>query len=501
MKPIFLSLLIWGLLGGLGLAQSNQDEAYIRAHYSKQEVRIPMRDGVSLFTSIYTPRDTSERYPILYIRTPYRVAPYGPDQYPSRLGPSPLFMREKFIFVYQDVRGRFMSEGVFEDMRPQVPGRNADKKKKIDESTDTWDTIEWLMDSLRHHNERVGMWGISYPGFYTAAGVINSHPNLVCASPQAPIADWWFDDFHHHGAFFLPHCFNFIYSFGKPRRELTTEWPPRIQHGTPDGYDFFLNKLGPLSNAQKDWMGDSIKFWNDLTAHPNYDAFWQARNLLPHLNNVNCAVLTVGGWYDAEDLYGPLNIYQTIEKNNPGTANAIVMGPWRHGGWSRGDGSSLGNVYFGETPAPSPFYQNQIEFPFFMQHLKGRTYPELPEAYMFETGTNQWRSFAQWPPEGLKKQTLYFHEKGRLSGEAPQSSGSYDAFVSDPAKPVPSHEEITTGMPRPYMTADQRFASRRPDVLVYETEVLSEDLTLAGPLMATLKVSTDQADADWVVAL
>lgn len=483
------------------LAAQNRDSLYIATHYDKQQVNIEMRDGVKLFTTIYSPKNKSQSYPVMYKRTPYRVAPYDADQFPSSLGPSPLFMREGFIFVYQDVRGKFMSEGVFEDMRPQVAGTNEDKKgDDIDESTDTWDSIDWLVKNLENHNGKVGMWGISYPGFYTAAAVINSHPNLTAASPQAPIADWWYDDFHHHGAFFLPHCFNFMYSFGRPRDGLQKEWGPRINHGTPDGYRFFLEELGPLSNSKK-WMGDDNKFWNDLVAHPNYDEFWQAHDLLPHLKNVNCAVLTVGGWYDAEDLYGPLNIYQTIEKNNPNTQNAIVMGPWRHGGWARGDGTSLGNVHFGETPAPSTFYQNQIEFPFFMHHLKGAPDTKLPEAYMFETGQNLWHQFDTWPPQGVESVKFYLRSDGSLSRTEPIDDESFSEFISDPANPVPSHEDITTGMPRSYMTADQRFASRRPDVLVYQTDVLEEDVTLAGPLLAMLQVSTDQGDADWVVKL
>lgn len=494
MKNLYLILIATlGLLVGVQAADS--DSAYIARHYVKYEYKIPMRDGVKLFTSVYVPKDTSQAYPMLLKRTPYRVAPYGEAHFPNNLGPSKLFMREHFIFVYQDVRGKFMSEGVYEDMRPQLPASNTDKKA-IDESTDTWDTIDWLIKNVRHHNGKVGMYGISYPGFYTAAGAINSHPNLVCASPQAPIADWWYDDFHHQGAFFLPHCFNFVYVFGQPRAGLTTEWGSRFDHGTPDGYDYFLNQLGPLKNAMPYMEGN--KFWNDLVAHPNYDEFWQAHNLLPHLKNVNCAVLTVGGWYDAEDLYGPLHIYQAIEKNNPNTSNAIVMGPWRHGGWARDDGSRLGNIFFGDDPAPSTYYQHQIEFPFFMHHLKGSPAPNLPEAYVFDTGHNTWHTFEQWPPKDKKQERFYLGEKGVL-GQIVGDKESFEEFVSDPDKPVPSHEDITTGMPRSYMTADQRFASRRPDVLVYQTEPLTAEMTLTGPVTAVLTVSTSQTAADWIV--
>jgi putative CocE/NonD family hydrolase len=478
-------------------AQSH-DALFVTGHYDKQEYRVPMRDGVELFTSVYTPKDRSRSYPILLLRTPYGVSPYGDGHYRDNLGPSPLFMRELFIFVYQDVRGKYMSDGVFDDMRPQVPGTN--EKQGIDESTDTYDTIDWLIRNLKGHNGRVGMWGISYPGFYAAAGLINTHPNLVAVSPQAPIADWFWDDFHHHGALFLAHCFNFMSSFDRPRHGLTTKGNPRFDHGTPDGYEFFL-RTGSAKILTERYMGDSLRFWTHLVTHPNYDSFWQARNLLPHLRNIHCAVLTVGGWLDAEDLYGPLKIYQTIEKENPGIENTLVMGPWRHGGWARGDGASLGNVFFGDNPAPSDFYQNQIEFPFFMRHLKQAPYPPQPEAYVFETGTNQWRIFATYPPANRETRRYYFQANGGLSPAKPAEKGKYDEFVSDPEKPVPFTEEIAIGMTREYMTDDQRFAARRPDVLVYQTEALTEDVTLSGGILAHLMVSTSETDADWIVKL
>ncbi len=491
------TLLLCALLLLCTTQAQSSDSLYIAEHYDKLEVEIPMRDGIHLFTSVYTPKDRNTTYPVMLLRTPYRAAPYGTEHFRNNLGPSPLFMREKFIFVYQDVRGKFMSDGEFEDMRPQVAGTN--EKKGIDESTDAWDTIEWLINNLDGHNGKVGMWGISYPGFYAAAGIINSHPNLAAASPQAPIADWFWDDFHHHGAFFMPHCFNFMTSFDQPRRGKTTEWGDRLDHGTPDGYSFFM-RAGTAKTLTESYMGDTMKFWSNLVAHPNYDAFWQARNLLPHLSNINCAVLTVGGWLDAEDLYGPLKIYKTIEANNPSIENTLVMGPWRHGGWIRSTGVSLGNVYFGESPGASEFYQNQIEFPFFMRHLKGETYPKQPEAYVFETGKNQWRAFDTYPPKNLETIRMYLGEKGSLSTVQPTSE-TFDAFISDPDHPVPFSEDVSIGMTQEYMTDDQRFAARRPDVLVYQTEPLDADMTLSGELLAHLLVSTSESAADWIVKL
>jgi putative CocE/NonD family hydrolase len=471
------------------------DAEYVRANYTKFEYRIPARDGVRLFTAVYIPNDRTQTYPILLFRTPYSVGPYGADQYRETLGPNKRFDKEGFIFAFQDVRGRYMSEGTFTDMTPHVTAKRG--KQDVDESTDTYDTIEWLLKHVENHNGKVGQWGISYPGFYVAAGMIDSHPALKAASPQAPIADWFWDDFHHHGAFFLPHSFNFFSAFGKPRSKPTTEPSKGYEHKSPDGYQFFLD-LGPLKNADERHLKGEIAFWNQMVEHPNYDAFWQARNLLPHLKNVRCAVLTVGGWFDAEDLYGPLKIYHMVEKNNPGTFNALVMGPWFHGGWNRSDGDALGNVRFGFKTAE--FYRETIEFPFFNYHLKGKGDSRLPEAYLFETGANRWRAFEHWPPPATKAKSLFVRAGGELSFAPPDhSSEAFDEYISDPAKPVPFVEDTATGMTREYMTDDQRFASRRTDVLVYQTGVLGNDITLAGPIQADLWVSTSGTDSDWIV--
>jgi hypothetical protein len=480
-----------------------QGKEAVLAGYTKYEYRIPMRDGVRLFTSVYVPKDDTKQYPILMMRTPYTVGPYGVDKYKDNLGPSAFFGREGYIFVYQDVRGRWMSEGEFVNMRPHNPKKGP---KDVDESTDTYDTIDWLIKNIKNHNGRVGQWGISYPGFYTAAGMIDAHPALKAVSPQAPINDWFVgDDFHHNGVLFLPHCFNFMANFGKPRPQPTTKFGHLpFEHGTPDGYDFFL-KMGPLYNADKKYLKGEVAFWNEAMSHGTYDDFWKARNLRPHLKNIKPAVLTVGGWFDAENLFGALETYKNVEKQSPDhPANTIVMGPWVHGGWAGGDGDRLGDVKFNAKTAP--YYREHIEFPFFEYHLKGKGNFKAPEAWMFETGTNVWRRFDAWPPKGSEARTLSFRRNGELamSGQADYRSPideGFDEFVSDPARPVPYHDKTNIGMAKEYMVADQRFASQRPDVLVYQTEPLTEDFTIAGPIEVKLYVSTTGTDADWVVKL
>jgi hypothetical protein len=480
---------------------SAQEKFDVRANYQKREFRIPVRDGVKLFTSVYLPKDTSRTYPIMFLRTPYTVSPYGEDKYKESIGPSVHFAREGYIFVYQDVRGKFLSEGDYVNVRPHKPHKSG--ATDIDESTDTYDTIEWLVKNIPNHNGRVGMWGISYPGFYTSMGLLGAHPALKAASPQAPIADWFIgDDFHHNGTFFLSHAFNFLSSFGLPRPQPTTQrTPPSFQHGTPDGYKFFL-EMGALPNANAKYYKEQVAFWNELMAHPNYDDYWKARNVPQHLNNIRPAVMTVGGWFDAEDLYGALKTYEAIERKNPGISNTLVMGPWLHGGWARMEGDTLGDINFGEKTAV--FYREKIEFPFFQCVLKDKCGERLPEAYVFETGSNRWRKFDSWPPKGARETSVYLDANGRLSFDAPAAapaSRAFDEYVSDPWHPVPHINHIDLGMTGDYMIQDQRFASRRPDVLVYQTEPLARDITLAGPVTASLTVSTTGTDSDFVVKL
>ncbi|HYH01071.1 MAG TPA: CocE/NonD family hydrolase [Terriglobales bacterium] len=522
---VFILLLLSALAGAQNGPKTDKEKElaeWVRANYTKYEHRIAMRDGVRLFTAVYVPKDASatNTYPIMFDRTPYNVGPYGTENYRSPLGPNELFTRAKYIFAYQDVRGRFMSEGEFVDVRPYNPAKKSNKD--IDEASDTYDSIDWLVKNVRFNNGKVGMWGISYPGFYVSMGLIDPHPALKAGSPQAPIGDWFLgDDFHHNGALWLPHMFNFMIVFGKPRPQLTTKWDRDFEPGTPDGYNFFLNNVEPLSKVNDSYYKNQVKFWNDVVAHPNYDAFWKARNAPQYLKNIKPATLTVGGWFDAEDVWGALNTAEAIAKNNPAVPPTMVMGPWFHGGWERSDGDRLGDVRFGSKT--SEFYRQNIELPFFEYHLKGNGQLDFPRAWVFETGRNEWQKYDAWPPPKAVKKSLYFGTNGRLSfdlqeamtcGAATQSRtqtsseplggnrcGPFDEYVSDPAKPVPFIDQTSMSMERTYMTADQRLQGRRPDVLTYQTEPLEEDVTLAGPVKPSLFVSTTGTDSDFVVKL
>ena len=499
-------LLILALSGGLMFAQrpaaqtSAEAErlAYIKANYTKSEFQIPMRDGARLYTAVYAPKDQLKQYPILLNRTPYSLRPYGVNNYRSSLGHGEAYMREGFIFAYQDVRGRNRSEGEFVHVRPVVPAAKRGPKD-IDESTDTFDTIEWLVKNLPNNNGRVGMFGISYPGFYAAVGAVEAHPALKATSPQAPVTEWFIgDDFRHNGALFLTHAFNFLSTFGRGKPpEGIANWP-RFEYGTPDGYDFHL-RTGALQNYDEKYFRGEIAFWKELLNNDVYSEFWKSRDPRPHLKQVKPAMLTVGGWFDAEDVYGPLRIYEAAEKQSPGAVNQLVMGPWHHGAWSRPGYDKLGDVRFHQDT--SKFYLEKIEFPFFMHHLKERgDGAKLPEAYMYETGRNEWHALPAWPPKEAKAKTFYLSENGRLAGTAPVAAGAaFDEYISDPAKPVPFVGYITNVMNTDYMLADQRFAARRPDVLVYETEPLDGDLRVAGPLKVKLHVSVTGTDADFVV--
>ena len=472
---------------------------YIKSHYTKYEYEVPMRDGKKLFTAVYTPKDQQQTYPMLMVRTPYSVAPYGVDNYPARLGPSDHFVKAGYIFVSQDVRGRNMSEGEFSNMTPHRAIKQG--PKDTDESTDTYDTIDWLVKNIPNNNGKAGQWGISYPGFYTAAGMIDAHPALKASSPQAPITDWFVgDDFHHNGVLYLPHAFRFFNGFGRPRPEPARPSPQQALRATPipeDGYRYYLD-MGPLANANEKYFKNDVGFWNDMMKHPDYDEFWQSRNLRPHLKNIKPAVMTVGGWFDAEDLFGALKTYKDVETHSPGAQNMLVMGPWFHGGWSRGDGDHLGFVNFNSKT--SPFYQENIELPFFEYWLKGKGDGKLPEAYVFETGTNVWRREDAWPPKGVQSKTLYFRKDGKLTFDAPTETG-FDEWVSDPNKPVPYINGQAAGMTREHMVEDQRFASTRTDVITYQSDVLKSDVTIAGPLISKLFVSTTGTDSDFVVKL
>jgi putative CocE/NonD family hydrolase len=503
-----LSVFMLALAASL-LAQSKSDGADydVKAHYTKYEYRIAMRDGVHLFTSVYVPKDSSQKYPFLIVRTPYNVGPYGVDQYRKRLGPSPDFDKSGYIFVYQDVRGRYMSEGTFVEETPHIEKKS---KQDVDDSTDLYDTIDWLLKNVPNNNGNAGIWGISYPGFYAAASMIDTHPALKAASPQAPMVDLFMgDDAYHGGAFMLSANFDFYSSFVPQKNpELPAKNYVEFDYGTKDSYDFYL-KAGPIGNLRT-YLKGNTSLWDDQVKHDTYDDYWKVRNLAPRFKNIHCAVLTVGGWFDAEDLQGPLSEFRAIEtnratepnkdKNDPGTPNTLVMGPWVHGGWARLDGERLGHVeFFSDT---GDYYRKNIVFPFFEQHLKGNGDAKLPKAYVFETGTNVWRQYSAWPPANAHQKTLYFHTNGMLSFDAPGAEASaFDEYVSDPAKPVPFVNYPAQDVPQEYMVSDQRFASNRPDVLVYETPVLQEDVTIAGPVSPRLFVSTSGTDSDFDVKL
>lgn len=475
------------------------DAAFVRENYSKYEYHIPMRDGVKLFTSVYVPKDVvaeGKTYPILLQRTPYNVAPYGVDKYRASVGPSEHFAREKFIFVYQDVRGRFMSEGDYTIIRPHKPAKGP---KDTDESTDCYDTVEWLIKNIPGNTRKVGMWGVSQPGFYAAAGMIDAHPALVAVSPQAPVTDYYMgDDSYHNGAFMLAHRFRFYQGF-RPR-EGEPEPPPAtmpFNYGTPDGYEFYLN-MGSLAEADDKYFKHTQLFWTQNIEHPAYDEFWQARSIWKHLKGIKPAVMIVGGWYDQEDPQGPLRMFDFMEKNSPPQNLMLVMGPWNHGGFARGDGDRLGNVNFGSKTGA--YYREKIEFSFFMFHLKGKGDAKFPQAWLFETGMNQWRKFDAWPPQEAKAMTIYLDTKGKLSWQSPVTQ-VFDEYLSDPNRPVPYVGAVSLAVRNDYMTEDQRFAATRPDVLVYKTEPLDHDVTIFGPIAIDLKVSTTGTDSDFDVKL
>lgn len=501
MKPL-LTLFLAFITSSWAFAQK-QDSIYMRTHYDKIEVQIPMRDGIKLFTVVYMPKDQSKKYPILLNRTCYNASAYA--DYKTHGHPSNYLVKDTYILAFQDVRGRYMSEGTFDNMRPNIPGNDRKNKTAIDESSDTWDTIDWLVKNLKNNNGNVGMYGISYPGFYTAAAIPDAHPALKASSPQAPISDFFFDDFHHMGAYLQSYTAAFAVFGYQKEGQTKNDWYEdkimRLYADAPkDGYDFYL-KQGPLNNITEKYHHDNF-FWQQIIDHPNYDEFWQKRSLLPHLKNVKHAVMTVGGWYDAEDLYGPLNIYKTIEATSPNAYNTLVMGPWAHGGWASEQGKTTHNhIYFGDSI--STFYQREIERKFFGWFLKGEGQPKLPEAYMFDTGKKEWRQFDVWPPKEYAPLKLYFAENGKLYVNQPTPKEATFEYLSDPAKPVPytSQTEGLTFTPRNFMSDDQRQASKRPDVITFETDPLSEDVVLAGEIMARLKVAMTGSDADFIVKL
>lgn len=484
------------LVSSVFLAQETYD---IKASYTKTEYMIPMRDGVKLFTQVYIPKDKSQKYPILLFRTPYSAGYYGPDNYRRYLGPNKDYAREGFIFVYQDVRGKFKSEGEFVVMRPHKKVKRG--PKDTDESSDTYDTIEWLLKNIPNHNGRVGQWGISYPGWQTVMGMIDAHPALKASSPQASPSDMWIgDDFHHNGAFRLMYTFGWLSWNAQTRKGPAEERVKPFDYGTPDGYRFFL-ELGPIANVNRRYFNFQVPTWNEYMEHGDYDEYWKVQNVLQHLDNIKHPVLNVAGWFDAEDFYGPMSIYYTIEEKNPDNKSILVVGPWLHGGWARMDGDSLGDIRF--KLKTGVYFRKKVELPFFNYHLKDKGELNLPEVLVFETGSNRWKTYDEWPPKEVAEKNLYFQANGKLSFTplTEKSDLAHDSFISDPNKPVPFSVKIMRRQGHLWMVEDQRFAARRPDVLVYQSGVLTEDITIAGPIIASLYVSTTGTDADWIVKL
>lgn len=491
MKRFFIVL--WVFLS-YSLIQAQIDENYVKDNYNKTETYITMRDGIRLFTTIYSPKDTSQKYPILFQRTPYSCRPYGEDQFRSKIGPNEFLMQDGYIVVYQDVRGRWMSEGVYDNMRAYIPNK---KGKQTDEASDTYDSIDWLVKNVPNNNGKVGTWGISYPGFYATYSLLDAHPALKASSPQACIGDFYFDDFHHNGAYLLSYwraTAVFGYMKTEPSEKSWYEFP---KLGTKDQYQFFLD-AGPLSTLDQYYKEDNV-FWQQLKEHPDYDEFWRSRGIIQHLKDIKPAVMVVGGLFDAEDLYGPFETYEKIEGNS-NTYNTMVFGPWSHGDWARArKRQAIGNVYFGDDISEN--YQREVETKFFHHFLKGDGSGEtgLPEAYVFDSGALEWKTYTEWPPKNTESKTYWLQSRQRLN-PLMEKSYTFETFVSDPAKPVPYSEDIKMVFtPRKYMTDDQRFAARRPDVLVFETPVLTEDVTMAGDILAKLQVATTGTDADWIV--
>jgi putative CocE/NonD family hydrolase len=471
----------------------------LSALFDKSEVMIPMRDGVKLHTEFYKPKNAAARLPILFSRTPYGIS--SPDK-----GISSMIYRyadlvpEGYIFAFQDIRGRYGSAGKFVMLRPLHDPSDA---QGVDESTDTYDAIDWLVKNVPNNNGRVGLDGISYDGFLVTMGMINPHPALKAASEQACMGDTWLgDDFFHNGAFRLSYGFEYTALLESSNENFS------FAFDRFDVYDFYL-RLGALRNANTKYFHGKLPTWNEFVAHPSYDDFWKRHAVAYGLKEPTVPNLNVAGWWDQEDFYGPMATYARLEKSDSKHLNYLVAGPWNHGGWGGGPGKSLGEIPFGSDT--SVYFRQKIEVPWFEYWLKDKGSLPLKEALLFQTGTNNWRQFDSWPPREAQTKNLYFRENGRLSFEAPQtdSADASDTYVSDPAHPVPyRHRPIDMTYPEDHpgswytwLVEDQRFVDERPDVLTWQTEELAEDVTLAGQVTAKLFASTTGSDSDWIVKL
>jgi len=460
--------------------------------FARTEAMVPMRDGVKLFTTLHVPKEANDPLPIILIRTPY-----GIDGRAERLFKDYLkdMVEDGYAFALQDIRGRFKSEGTFVMTRP---GRDGNDPKAVDEASDTQDTIDWLLKNVKNNNGRVGMLGVSYPGWLTAVAMLDPHPALKAVSPQASPVDMFLgDDFHHNGAFRLSYGFEYVAMMETDKSNFN------FRFDKYDTYEWYL-KLGALSNVNHKHFKNKLPTWNDFVAHPNYDAFWKKQSLEPRLTRVTVPTLNVAGWYDQEDFRGPLRIYELLEKRDTRNQNFLVVGPWNHGGWAGGPGDKLGGVSF-DTDTGA-YFRKEIQAPFFARYLKDKDVTPLPEARVFQTGANKWQSYDTWPPKDTTPRKLYFHPKGKLRFEAPKDEEGFDEYISDPANPVPYRPRpVRPTYPGPewptWMVQDQRFTHHRPDVLSYETDPLPEDIVLAGSMKAKLFASTSGTDSDWIVRL
>lgn len=477
----------------------SQSSDYVKKNFTKIDTTITMRDGIKLYTIIYIPKGNSVKYPFLMERTPYSVAPYGEKNYAGSLGPNTNLMHGKYIFVYQDVRGRYMSEGFNLEVTPYIP--NKKNNKEVDESSDTYDTVDWLIKNIKNNNGRVGLYGISYPGFYATASLPGAHPAIKAVSPQAPVTDEFIgDDANHNGAFFLLDNFSFMNYYGKERSGPVKDYGSLMFNvKINDTYNFFL-KLGPIKNTQSSQYFDHKSYiWNEYLEHDTYDDYWQKRNIRQYLKNIKIPTLVVGGWFDAEDLFGALHTYEAIEKQSPVNKNYLVMGPWTHGAWSENNWDKFGTYDFQSNT--NKYYKDSLETTFFNYFLKDKGDFTASKATVFETGTNEWKHFASWPPANITETNYYFNADKKLSADINQIKNGNEEYVNDPANPVSYTGKIQGRRNNEYMVEDQRFAALRNDVLVYETTVLDHDVTIAGKILADLFVSISTTDADFVVKL
>ena len=471
---------------------------FVKENYTKVDTTITMRDGIKLYTVIYIPKDQKEKYAFLMERTPYSCGPYGDTNYARMIGPNPTLMKEKYIFVIQDVRGRYMSEGINLEVTPHIINKS---KKQVDESSDTYDTVDWLLKNIKNNNGRVGIYGISYPGFYATASLPEAHPAIKAVSPQAPITDEFEgDDVNHNGAFFLMDNFNFMNYFGKKLTAPAQDYESNIFNlNIKDAYSFF-NKLGPIKNTQSEkYFNNKSYIWNEYLKHDTYDEYWKSRNIRTHLKNITIPTLVVGGWFDAEDLFGSLHTYSAIENGSAKNNCKIVMGPWTHGSWEAPEWKQYASHSFKSNTSKT--FQDSIETTFFNFYLKDKDSFNIAEATMFETGSNKWTSYSSWPPKNVTLTDYYLNANESLSQIKSTEGNDYDEYISDPKKPVPYTAGIYANRNNDYMAEDQRFAFSRPDVLNYVTTTLDKDITLTGSILADLQVSITGTDADFIVKL